>query len=400
MSDPGETSVRASRLKDVAFSLARDRGLGALSARSLSSAAGSSPSAVNYHFGNRDLLVSEICARTVEVAAAWRRDHQPGATGEAPPWAELDHAFTGMMQARLADRKGLVLLQELEQEAAGGAQGNIHPLIAAEVEAEAAFWRSLAVRHGAGPKAAETWANLALGLTCLMLSEPDAGRRSAWISSPASRLQRRANGRPVDLVVIDTPDAVAVGRAAPSHETALKVLDAALEIIAQKGADRLSQREVALNAGVSLASVTYFFRTKSGLIGAAFDELCRRHCATVADEYEGLDRELPEVLLVFSGDRTLFGMAATDALLRAAARSPSLMATAEDLRRTRGLTTEYLLRKCGFAVDRLDGYIWSCILAGCGRRVRLLPVEQRQERMALAARDMLEVMFPVATRPR
>ncbi len=49
------------------------------------------------------------------------------------------------------------------------------------------------------------------------------------------------------------------------------VLDAAVRLIARDGLAGLSIRAVATEAGVSLAQVQYYFRTKDGLVAAAFE---------------------------------------------------------------------------------------------------------------------------------
>jgi len=49
-----------------------------------------------------------------------------------------------------------------------------------------------------------------------------------------------------------------------------KILDAAVQIIATAPLDKLTHREIARIAGVPLASTTYYFKTKSDLVAAAY----------------------------------------------------------------------------------------------------------------------------------
>ncbi|WP_395397899.1 TetR family transcriptional regulator [Novosphingobium sp. BL-8A] len=395
--EAGNDMPQALRLKETAYSLARDAGLAALSARSLARETGMSPSAINYYFGNRELLISEICDRAIATSRTWREGRAAAQENRVPAWADLDDVFTSLLQDRLSQGTGvLALLQELEHEAAGCDQDGVLATLKAETAAEAAFWRELATSFGETSQASEAWASLALGLTSLLLSEPEAPVRSAWISAPATRLRQRLSGQPVTLVRLGGPDAARLASEAPANETAENILRCALEVIAEKGPERLVQREVASRAGVSLASITYFFRTKTDLISAAFSELCRMHCATLTDEALLDDRPIEESL-AFHDRASLSGMAAMDALLRASVRMPELAATADLIRQTRGVASLVLLRKGGLMVDHLDAYLWACLHSGRYRMIRLEAPDQHALLMDKAAVANLCTVFPRAT---
>jgi AcrR family transcriptional regulator len=53
--------------------------------------------------------------------------------------------------------------------------------------------------------------------------------------------------------------------------TRTRILDAAEEVFAEKGFDAASLRRIIAVAGVNLAAVHYYFRSKEGLIAAVFD---------------------------------------------------------------------------------------------------------------------------------
>jgi AcrR family transcriptional regulator len=53
------------------------------------------------------------------------------------------------------------------------------------------------------------------------------------------------------------------------------VLDAVVEVIAERGLEAATMRNVAAVAGISLAQVQYYFRSKEELVAAAFHHLTR-----------------------------------------------------------------------------------------------------------------------------
>jgi AcrR family transcriptional regulator len=281
------TALNADRLKKAAFELACERGLAALSARTLAAHTGGSPSAINYHFGNREQLLFALYRETTACLADARDASLACGLETVPDWVELPHVFTAVLQAQFARAPGArILLLELEQEIVAGREPQLRQMAVDEFVREQQFWFDLARHFGANDAASHVWADLAPGLLDLLLCETDPAVRSAWISAPAVRLHQRVARQTVALVsrrkaaLAPDPETSVIGTP-PANDTARAILDAALAAIAKNGADRLTQREVATSAGVSLASVTYFFRTKHVLINATFEELCRRMRANV-----------------------------------------------------------------------------------------------------------------------
>jgi AcrR family transcriptional regulator len=71
------------------------------------------------------------------------------------------------------------------------------------------------------------------------------------------------------------------------------LLDAVLEIVAEKGFHAVSMRTVAARANVSVAQVQYYYRTKADLVAAAFERATAEFVATVRsllDEPASLER--------------------------------------------------------------------------------------------------------------
>lgn len=61
--------------------------------------------------------------------------------------------------------------------------------------------------------------------------------------------------------------------AAPRQDT---IIDALLWIVAERGMEQVSVREVATAAGVSIGTVQHYFRTKDAMLAAAYDEVVNR----------------------------------------------------------------------------------------------------------------------------
>lgn len=136
-------------MSEAAYDLAEESGLAALSARSLARKTGMSPSAINYHIGNRERLIAQIAFKAIAVSSRWRQSQAALQEEGAPRWAELDHVFTSLLQDRLSTgRMVMALLQELENEAVASGQTAIEEALREEMFAETAFWRDLAIRHG------------------------------------------------------------------------------------------------------------------------------------------------------------------------------------------------------------------------------------------------------------
>lgn len=62
---------------------------------------------------------------------------------------------------------------------------------------------------------------------------------------------------------------------ARSRNTEQKIFDAATELFLEKGVDRTSVREIAAKAGINLALMNYYFRSKENLFNAIFSSLVK-----------------------------------------------------------------------------------------------------------------------------
>lgn len=64
---------------------------------------------------------------------------------------------------------------------------------------------------------------------------------------------------------------------------------ALVEIVADRGLDAVSVREVAAHANVSIGAVQHHFRTKSAMLRAAMDDVARRWAADVEKDTESAE---------------------------------------------------------------------------------------------------------------
>lgn len=396
MPQPSRESSAPDRLVDAAVEIARARGLAALTARALSERTGQSPSALNYHMGGRDALVALIHRRALEASAAWRAERlaELAQDSGAPSWSSPAGAISALIDDRAGRfRSWGLLLAEFESLA------ETQPALAADARSEIVamteFWRHAAHALGESDEvAALVWVDLAMGLSQMFRDEDAASQRLPWILDAASRVAARLRAE----TITPAPDRHAgaeelLHAQAPTSDGARRILEAAIRVLAERGADRLTQREVAAAAGLSLAAVTYFHRSKADLVAAAFHELHRQISAealAMPDKPGGT--RLAQATLEVGGDAG-WRLRAMEALQLAAARDPSLAPIVRSLRTTRGATSIGWLRSQGVEADRLDAFVFSTTMSGVVQRTRLGAAGDRRMAMEVAEKRLLSRLF-------
>lgn len=393
MSDPiGGT---AERLIAAGVELARAEGLPALSARALAERAGASPSALNYHLGGRERLLEHVLDHAIHAAAAWRAEKLAGIADEtgAPAWVSPAGVLAALIGDRVTTfRRWSLLLTEFEAQAEAG-ENALADRLGAEVLATNAFWRKAALAVGTTAEHAAVWSDLAIGLTQLLLSDEPVAVKAPWIVDSVNRANARLQGyapRPLPERAVGAVERLSGD--APAGESARKLVEAALHVIAEKGAARLTQREVAAAAGLSLAATTYFFRTKADLVAAAFNELHRQVSAQALAASQGA-RTLVGSTLDDDGDRAAWRVRAMEALQLTSARDASLAPIARELRATRGATSIVWLRSQGLEVDRLDAFIFSTAMSGAVQRTRFSSPGGRNAALIESQSRLLRCLF-------
>jgi AcrR family transcriptional regulator len=378
--------------------MALEGGLSALSARTLADRLDASPSAMNYHFGSRDGLLEALQRRAAAQSDAWRLAHG-GALGDLAPWSTTGDVVLALIQARLAQRRGLELLL-LEFAAEAEVRPCLIPDAQAEADADDRFWRDLVGRVGDAHGDAPIWSAMVAGLILNFASEPDPAVRGAWMTGTLRRLTDRTAGRKPSPIAPLTGLRLArrLEFQAPPGETAARIVRAALKIIGEKGAARMSQREVAAAAGVSLAAVTYFYRTRADLIEAAFSVLHTGLRSEVLDRSAAAPPDrLGWSAAVFDSDgRFDWRVSAMRELMILSGRDRHLIGIVQAIRAGHGATSISLLQQRGVAdADQLDAFVLSTVLRGVSERVRFMPAATRRTTFDAQAEHILATVFKV-----
>ncbi len=383
------------RLLDIGFEIVLEGGLGALSARALAEKLTASPSTMNYHFGSRDSFLDALQKRARLQSAAWRLQHA-ASPGDTAPWTTTADVVLALVQARLSQTRRLqLLLLEFAAETE-----NCPVLVKdarAEAEADDEFWRGLALRVGETEDAATVWSDMVAGLILNFCSEEDPAVRGAWMGGALSRFADRLAGRtprPSEARTGPTP-ARRLEAQAPRNETAARIVQAALQIIGRKGAARLSQREVAASAGVSLASVTYFYRSRADLIAAAFSSLHSGVRSEVLDRAASAQNPNSWSAQVFDDAGNFdWRVSAMRELIILSGRDRGLIRMVQDIRSGHGATSISLLQRQGVVdADQLDAFVLSTVLRGASERVRFAPPHTRRAVFESRAALIMAMVF-------
>jgi TetR/AcrR family transcriptional regulator, regulator of biofilm formation and stress response len=188
----------------------------------------------------------------------------------------------------------------------------------------------------------------------------------------------------------DVGGAVAAPRPARRHDPrrAERILEAALDVIAEHGVAQTTHRLVAAAADVPLGSMTYHFRSLADLRAQAF----RRHAERMADNYEAHFRGVRSVEDVVEAVTDLVhGDAGADdrdwaiayELYLAALRDPALREVTESwMRRSRTVLERFVDPTTSRGLDALvEGLVMHKILS-----TRPVPRAQTREIIARAVR--------------
>lgn len=141
------------------------------------------------------------------------------------------------------------------------------------------------------------------------------------------------------------------------------LLEAVLRIVAEVGPDAVTHRRVAEEAGLPLASTTYWFDSKEHLLTAALELAAERDTARVleyASEMEQSGTDPIDAAVGVIGDcddgsqPNRGSLIATFALLLEAARRPALQQIAQRWTEVYLLTLSRLLERAGSASPRAD----------------------------------------------
>lgn len=260
--DLGEGGV--DRLVAAAAQQIANRGLAAVSSRSVAQDAGAAASVIAYRFGGIEQLYGLAFAHGAALSEAWRRTwlEEIALLPEGPAGAAL--ALEHVIAAWTSEARPLALLY---QEALAAAPGE--GAAAAWTRGWRDFWLRVAAVFGLDEVDGR--------LLHLFFESEALYHLSAW--SPAlERAALREMCEHFAQVYLDGPPVRLTGtleaaeRASgvlpdgPMPAAAARIVDAAAEIVEQKGLGGLTHRAVALRAGVTTGAVTHHFRTVESLV--------------------------------------------------------------------------------------------------------------------------------------
>lgn len=353
-----ELSDPSRRLVTAAARLLADRGRPGVSARAVAAEARLAASAINYNLGGLEQLLSTALEVGCEEAAAWlaRCEPQVARLPATPDGAAL--ALEAVILAWTGEARDLALLY---QEAAGTEVGARWTGLWAE------FWARTAERCGLGTvegrllhAAFESEALFQLSgwspvLEAAALRELCGQFGALWLgASPglvtgACRIaEEGAGARPEGSL------------AAP----ALRIADAAAEVVAEKGLAGLTHRAVAMRAGVTTGAVTHHFRTIEDLVaGAIRGQVSALSRVTPGGQAPATPDGFVDALFFHArADRPSIPVLSRRGLFLAAVRRPDLARAGAVIRFAHGGTTRDSLVRL-FRVEADQGVVVAGVLA-------------------------------------
>jgi len=332
-------------------------------------------SAVNYHFGGREGLVTSAFSLASRRAASWRRRWSL-----EPSLALPAEAFAGWFVAAMEDYAFTeapvrAVLRELYLDA--GRSTLRLELARAEHEAADVFWTAILDVFGLPNARAGLVADFADGMAILHNHRPTMPEHLGWFGETCSRFSARILGqseragwdgwrqrlRSQTVLSVD-------------HDVASSLLVNAADIVGRQGLGSLTHRAVAAQSDVTLAAVMRHFPTRAALVKAVFE-------AIIASLLTQPSPDRPRVGQV-DADILALGVAATtftpegtpmsaimviEELLGAAGREAWLRDDVLPLRAARGETSWIFLASLpgGSALDELDAHIFSTMTFGAIR---------------------------------
>lgn len=256
------------RLIAAAAQLVADGGIAAASARAIAADAGTAASAINYNFGNIERLLLAVFEQSVEETRTWQQDRMREIaalprTPDGAAWALL-HVLAAW--SRDDGRRLALTYQEAVTLHLG--QG----VAAAWTRLWRDFWIAAAERfdlpaidgrvlHAFFEHEAlynlSTWSP---ALEAAALTEMVERFAAIWLGAPA-RAPRAAT-----LTAEQAAGTRPYGSVPPA---AMRIAQAAAEVVEDKGLEGLTHRAVATRAGVTTGSVTHHFRSIEDLVAGA-----------------------------------------------------------------------------------------------------------------------------------
>ncbi|WP_331593437.1 TetR family transcriptional regulator [Pedomonas sp.] len=392
MIDRSGQTVSRDAMIEAALRVAREVGIGGLNGRLVAEEAGAHPSAINYRFASMDGLRRALHETLSKRSAQWRAAQLASLTAERCEAMTAGGAIAGCIAGLAADpTRRALMLQEL-REIHAYQICDLGTLPQQEWADNEAFYQSLLTRFPETEHLTEVWLLFAEGACSHALVDPDLCYRTAWLASLSHRVEERLSRR----TVVRTPFAAPTPSAAEDDpkwpEGKTRLVEATLRIIGRRGINQVTHRRVAEEAGLSLASTTYFFSSKEELIRTAFRYLYRQTYYSSAEDAKHSGPHFTDALLTPEG-QLRWEAGAHRALFFTAARDPAFHTYLHQLHNRGYSSARWLHSRGATRIDRLDGIIWSLLAGGILQRVLLLPPEQRRPYVDSVSERMFQLLF-------
>jgi DNA-binding transcriptional regulator YbjK len=268
-----------SRLLVAAHEVVLEQGLAGASARAIAQRAGSSASAIHYHFESVEALIAAALNHARERDREWRRGLLDGfARSELGPEL-LPYFLMGVTSTAAGNFRELTLLRwDTALETA--LRGRFAPVATAWRDDLTEFWS--AVLHAFGVAASPRLiAELADAASRIYLAVGNGPTHVAWVTETIAHFAARLCG--VELARRGRTIWRDLHRIAPAEDKkyqqkrnnprAARIVEAAVNILLAQGPHAVTHRAVATLADVSLSSTTYYFESRGEILHAAFSEL-------------------------------------------------------------------------------------------------------------------------------
>jgi len=396
-------NTAADRLTEAAFIILAETGAQGVTSRAVGDLSGVAASAVNYHFGGREGLLSSAFALARARATAWRC-YWLSSLACSPPVEAFPGWFAVAMEdyayRQAADR---AVLRELSLDAA---RAPVPPALALiECESAQAYWASVLGAFGLPTDRAAHTADFAGGMAILHNHRPTRPEQLAWFTETCARFARRIAGQPEKAGWDGWRQSIRHQASLPhQNPCAPEVVRVTIDILGREGLGGLTHRAVAAEAGVSLAAVTGTFPTRAALVRGVFDalhgSLLERPTEDGATKGPVNAREVSEGVAAstFAPDGVPSPtILAIEELLGASGRDSQLREGLVALRAARGQTFRDYLSALpgGHDLDELDAHIHSTMILGAMRSA--FARERSTRRTWLAGRVLEQCLW--LTRP-
>lgn len=252
------------RLLVAAMGQVATRGLAQASARSIAAEAGAAASAINYRFGALERLYCSTFEHGAQLTATWLAA-QADALGVLPKTAAgAAMALEHLIAAWTSDARGLALLYQ-EALASGAGQ---EPA-AGWTRIWRDFWLATAARLGLGEADGRLLHLFFESEALFHLSSWSAALETAALREMCQHFASAYLGgaaHPPTGALAAAEAALGVLREGAVPAGAAKIVEAAADIVEERGLGGLTHRAVAARAGVTAGAVTHHFRTMESLV--------------------------------------------------------------------------------------------------------------------------------------